>query len=196
MCAGIESRRFVDIAVLARCHSVRAPCIVRITSSGRNGFVKRLYPPRFSSSAHNRSSASRDARINSGGQGFFPSSFQSSFHSPSANLSSQTMIGGAVRLTAAAASAHVRVHITSHSYGLRIGSKLSRSSPCPKTATSVARASAPLPMCLSSQSFRVWAEVDVDRMFPPTSTVAPLVAQFNGAFVILREIFGCPSFAL
>jgi len=45
-------------------------------------------------------------------------------------------------------------------------------------------------MCLRSQSFRVWAEVDVDRMFPPTSTVAHLETQLNGAFVISRETFG------
>jgi hypothetical protein len=45
-------------------------------------------------------------------------------------------------------------------------------------------------MCLSSQSFRVWAEVDVDLMFPPTSTFALSVAQLNGAFVISRETFG------
>jgi hypothetical protein len=186
----MESRRFVDFAVLASCHSVRAPCMVRITSSGRNGFVMRLYPPRFSSSSHNRSSASREARINSGGQGSFPSSFQSSFHSPSANLSSQTMIGAAVRLAAVTASAEVRVHITSHSHGLRIGSKLRRSSTCPKTASSVARASAPLPMFLRCQSFRVRAEVDVDCIFPPTSTFALLVVQFHGAFVIPRETFG------
>jgi hypothetical protein len=31
--------------------------------------------------------------------------------------------------------------------------------------------------------------VDVDRMFPPTSTFAPFVAQLNGAFVIPSETF-------
>src|ERR1019366_2252541 len=99
------------------CQCCQAKLTIRITSVESNGFASTSYAPRFKASAHNRSSASREVTINSGGSGKSEMCSNISRHVPGNISHSQSTIGvGLSRKTEndeASVVLAVRVHVDS-----------------------------------------------------------------------------------